>query len=292
MNINHIYDALAMASPYTGRAQKTHTDVLSFALQMQKIREMSTVKTAACSDYIGYVSQAYSTGKLNAANFEDAFPQYDVVTHVGNTDVSSANWQRNDFPFWKYFNKNTSADSLNDWKPSGPNPPQTDAGIQRNLSSIGAGKMAVLIPESLQKKMDADENYARQVMAKVQKWKEEYDLKDNALAASYGYDVFEHQFSKSYCIQLDENGEVVNATVTSGGRITKSSDEMVKAYYKRKKKREEYKRIDEKKALNEELWENVAEKRYYQREITAEAALAAYQSGFITGIYKRGASKK
>lgn len=292
MNINHIYDALAMASPYTGRAQKTHTDVLSFALQMQKIREMSTVKTAACSDYIGYVSQAYSTGKLNAANFADAFPQYDVVTHVGNTDVSSANWQRNDFPFWKYFNKNTSADSLNDWKPSGPNPPQTDAGIQRNLSSIGAGKMAVLIPESLQKKMDADENYARQVMAKVQKWKEEYDLKDNALAASYGYDVFEHQFSKSYCIQLDENGEVVNATVTSGGRITKSSDEMVKAYYKRKKKREEYKRIDEKKALNEELWENVAEKRYYQREITAEAALAAYQSGFITGIYKRGASKK
>ncbi len=33
------------------------------------------------------------------------------MTHVGNTDVSAASWRRNDFPFWKYFDKNASADS-------------------------------------------------------------------------------------------------------------------------------------------------------------------------------------
>lgn len=218
-------------------------------------------------DYIGTISRLYSTGKPDAANFADAFPQYDVVTHVGNTNVSSANWQRNDFPFWQYFDKNASADCLNDWKPTGPNPPQTDSYIQRNVSAIGSGKMAVLIPESLQEKMDADEDYARAIMEKMQKWKEDYDRRDNALAASYGYNVMEHQASKSYCLQLDENGEVVNATVTSGGRITQSSDEMVQAYYKCKKKQAEYARLMEANAVKRKLQETAVRKSDEQEEI-------------------------
>lgn len=144
---------------------------------------------AGSTDYISRISKAYSTGKVNATNFEDAFPQYDVVTHVGNPDVSSANWQRNDFPFWKYFQKNTSADALNDWRPTGANPPQTRSDLQRNYSSVGSGRIAILIPDKLQEKMDADPAYAQKIMRKLQEWKEDYDRWDNTVAASYVMNV-------------------------------------------------------------------------------------------------------
>lgn len=267
----------------TGLAERLQdTGNAKFIKQLQNKVETSEAQSDVYAGSIYNISRMYSTGKPNAANFADAFPMYDVVTHVGNTNVSSANWQRNDFPFWKYFDKNASADCLNDWQPKGANPPLTDAHIQQGLGSIGIGKMAILIPEELQAKMDADEEYAREIMAKVQKWKEDYDRRDNALAASYGYDVAQFQAGKNYCLQLDENGDVVNATVSgSGGRITQSSDEMVKAYYTRKKKQAEYKRIAQENAVRKELQEEAAAGRYAQSSMAKEAALEAYQSGFL-----------
>ncbi len=180
------------------------------------------------SDFSGVLSRVYSQGRGGAGSFEDAFPLYDVTTHVGSPMVSSADWQRNDFPFWEYFDGNASADCLNNWKSVGANPSQTDAKIQSSLNRIGAGKMAVLIPEKLQEKMNADESYAREVTEKVQKWKADYDRRDNVLAASYGYNVATFQAGKSYCIRLDENGNVANATVTgSGGRTTGASQKEI-----------------------------------------------------------------
>lgn len=197
-------------------------------------------KMAGGTDYISVISRAYSAGKAGATNFVDAFPQYDVITHVGNANISSGNWQRNDFPFWEYFNKNTSADALNDWKPVGANPPQTRGDLQRNYSSVGSGRIAILIPDSLQQKMDADPAYARQIMAKLQEWKEDYDRWDNTVAASYGGNVAEHQAGKSYVFDLDEDGNVRNCTVTSPGRITgptKEEQEQFKAEQAEKKRR-------------------------------------------------------
>ena len=197
-------------------------------------------KMAGSTDYISSISKAFNTGRPGASNFADAFPQYEVITHVGNPNVSSANWQRNDFPFWRYFQKNTGADALNDWKPSGANPPQTRADLQSGYSSVGSGRIAVLVPESLQKKMDADPDYARQIMAKLQEWKEDYDRWDNTVAASFGGNVAEHQASKSYVFQLDEEGNVKNCTVTSPGRLTgptKEEQEQIEAEQARKWKR-------------------------------------------------------
>lgn len=187
-------------------------------------------KMAGSNDYISMISRAYSTGKAGAVNFVDAFPQYKVVTHVGNADIDASDWQRNDFPFWEFFNENTSADALNDWKPVGANPPQTRGDLQRNYSSVGSGKIAVIIPESLQKKMDADPAYARQIMAKLQEWKEDYDRWDNTVAASFGGDVAEHQASKSYVFNLDEEGNVKNCTVTSPGRLTGPTEEEMRQF--------------------------------------------------------------
>ena len=166
MGINGIVTIEYMGESYQERLNKITDKNAANAFQEAYAR-----KAAGSTDYISTISKTFNTGKPGATNFADTFPLYDVVTHVGNTDVSSGNWQRNDFPFWKYFQKNTSADALNDWRPTGANPPQTRGDLQRNYSSIGPGRMAVLIPESLQAKIDADHAYSRQIMAKLQEWK-------------------------------------------------------------------------------------------------------------------------
>ena len=110
-----------------------------------------------------------------------------------------------------------------------------DPKIQRNLSSIGPGKISILIPDKLQAKMDADPAYAEEIYRKVAKWKEDYDAWDNATAASLGMNVAEHQMSKSYCVQLDEDGNVGNFTVVSGGgEITQSEKTVEDNWLKRR----------------------------------------------------------
>lgn len=246
---------LYMGESYQERLSKITDKNAAAAFQAAYAKKM-----AGSTDYISAVSKAYSTGNINAANFVDAFPQYHVVTHVGNAEISPANWQRNDFPFWKYYQKDTSADALNDWRPAGANPPQTRGDLQRNYSSIGPGRIAVLIPESLQEKMDADPAYARQIMAKLQEWKEDYDRWDNTVAASYGYDVTEHQASKSYVFDLDENGDVRNCTVTSvGGTLTGPTEEEQKQFEaeqaRKRRLRVKYIRIQEESAARKKLQE-------------------------------------
>lgn len=157
--------------------------------------------------------------------FSDAFPVNAVDVKAGNCNVSSEMWERMDFPVWQYFHKNVNADRLNDWKPTGVEPTGAEPYIQQELNKIGFGEMVVLMPESLQKKMEADPAYAQEIMKKVQKWKTDYDRMDNAIAASYGDDPVLYQMTKSYCIQLDEDGNVGDYTVISGGMDTKRSDE-------------------------------------------------------------------
>lgn len=235
MSVNGIGTDRYMGETYQERLGKITDPHAASAFQAAYAKKM-----AGSTDYVSTISKTFNTGKADAANFADAFPMYDVVTHVGNANISASNWQRNDFPFWKYFQKNTSADALNDWRPSGANPPQTRGDLQRNYSSIGSGRIAVLIPEKLQEKMDADPAYARQIVAKLQEWKEDYDRWDNTVAASYGMDVAEHQAGKSYVFNLDEDGNVKNCTVTGSGRITgptKEEQEQFEAEQKEKLRR-------------------------------------------------------
>lgn len=167
--------------------------------------------------------------------FKDCFPDMQVITKTGDCNVSSGIWCRTDFPFWEYFKRGTTADALNNWQPSGPQPSMLDPKIQRNLSGIGAGKISILIPEKLQAKMDADPAYAQEIYRKVAEWKEDYDAWDNATAASLGMNVAEHQLSKSYCVQLDEDGNVGNFTVVSmGGEITQRGENVEDNWIRRR----------------------------------------------------------
>lgn len=259
---------------YMGESYQERLNKITDKTAASAFQEAYAKKMSGSTDYISTISKAYSTGKPGATTFEEAFPQYDVITHVGNANISSSRWQRNDFPFWKYFDKNTSADALNDWMPEGANPPQTRGDLQRNYSRIGSGRIAVLIPESLQKKMDADSAYARQIMAKLQEWKADYDRWDNTVAASYGMDVAEHQASKSYVFDLDENGDVRNCTVTSsGGEVTgptKEERELIEAEQERKYRlRVKYIRIMEESAERHRMQEH-ENQRYLQNQLVIQ----------------------
>lgn len=171
-------------------------------------------------------SNAMGINQISTADLLSAlFPTNNVNVKVGNCNVTDKTWQRRDFPSWRYFQDNVSADSLNSWRATGAEPTGAEAYIQQELKKVGFGEMAVIIPESLQKKMGADSEYAQEITEKLQKWKTDYDNMDNVLAASYGDDPVLHQKSKSYCVRLDEEGNVKNYMVVSGGMDTKQSDD-------------------------------------------------------------------
>ena len=85
-----------------------------------------------------------------------------------------------------------------------------------SASKLNYGQMVVNIPDELRDKMEADPQYAWEIVEKVQKYKADYDRRDNALAAAYGYNQTLHQMSKRYCFSLDEAGNVKNCRVTGG----------------------------------------------------------------------------
>ena len=155
--------------------------------------------------------------------FSLAFLDYDVKVKSGDCSVSSANWKRKDFPAWKFFQDDMDADSLNQWKPQGTQPTGAETSIQNALSKIGYGQMALIIPDELREKMEADPKYAWEIAEKVQKYKENYDRTDNALAVTYGNNSTLYKMTKRYCFSLDENGDVETCWVVSGGINTKQS---------------------------------------------------------------------
>ncbi len=161
--------------------------------------------------------------KTEANAFSAAFPTNDVSIKAGNCEVDDEIWQRKDFPAWRYFQEDADADCLNHWKPRTKEATGKETYIQSELKKVGQGKMAVIMPENLQEKMKTDSGYAREIAEKVQEWKINYDKMDNALAASYGKDAALYQRSKSYCLQLNEKGDVKRYMVVGGGMDTKKA---------------------------------------------------------------------
>ncbi len=153
---------------------------------------------------------------------------YDVQIKAGDCNVSKKNWERNDFPFWKYFEEATTADCLNDWNAKGPDISECSSYSQNGAKSIGDSKITILMPESLKEKMDEDSAFAEQIMSKVSNWKNNYDKYDKAVGISLGSTAWEMDVAHQTCdylIELNENGDVENYTVTGPSGGTESSKE-------------------------------------------------------------------
>lgn len=259
--------------PNTGNAIWGRT---AAGIDPRLVNYVSANKGCTLSDFTNYYEAGlqpagridYAALVRGATSFSDVFSDYRVYEKAGNCTVPAAYWQRNDFPFYRFFQEGTTADALNGWTPSAPNPPMDSALVQRNLSYITAGKMSIIIPEKLQEKMNADPAYAEEIYAKIAKWKTDYDRWDNATAASLGMNVAEHQYSKSYCLNLDEEGNVKNFVVTGGGgKIVGPSKEEQRQFEAeqaaKRKRRLEYQRALERNArkraeMEKELEEQLA----------------------------------
>ena len=149
-----------------------------------------------------------------------SFSGYNVQIKTGNCNVQKENWNRNDFPFWKYFEEATNAECLNNWKAKGPDISEWSDYAQKGAKSIADSQITIIMPESLKQKMEADSDFASDIMKKVSDWKKNYDSSDMAIGMAHGESYSQAKMALqtgSYLIELDENGDVENYTVTTHG---------------------------------------------------------------------------
>ncbi|MCM1254144.1 MAG: DUF6033 family protein [Clostridium sp.] len=282
MSILGVNDVLAGAYQYANKAQKTGASEgahCSFKEFTDYYESKLQTKGMPLPDYSQVVK--------NAESFVDVFPGYQVITKVGTGNVQQGLWERNDFPFDKYFDNSTTVDELNNWRPTGKNPKMSDSVSQRRMQAVGPMKISIVIPEKLQEKMDADPEYARKIYAKVAKWKTDYDRWNNAAVASLGpraQEIVAKPWEISYCLVLDEEGEVKQSCVfdATGGKLVGPTEEEQRQFEAeqaaKKKRREKYARLNEEAALKRRLMEQETDARYYKTSITQKAvSTAAYE---------------
>ena len=239
----------------------------------------------------------YSQVVKGAGSFSDVFPDYQVITKVGTSNVQQGLWERNDFPFDKYFDNSTTVDELNNWRPTGKNPKMSDPVSQRRMQAVGPMKISIVIPEKLQEKMDADPEYARKIYAKVAKWKTDYDRWDRASVASLGpraQEIVAKPWEISYCLVLDEEGEVKQSCVfgATGGKLIGPSEEEMRQFEAeqaaKKKRREYYARLNEDAALKRKLMEQEADERYYKTSTAKKVvSAAAYEQNIMEELWQK-----
>ena len=212
-------------------------------------------------------AKAVEKGTAAGMSFKDMwqarFPG--AYYHVmDGSKISQGAWDRNDFPFERFFSDSVDESILN-WASSGAEPSANSPEVQSRWSAT-AGKKAVIVPPALEQKMQGNPELAEKVMATVENFIATYPATPGC----------------SYLIELDENGEISKYRVTSPGTITVSSSEFVEARKAREAKHAEYERLAEEAALKRRLMEQEADERYYKDSITKKAvSIAAYEAAGI-----------
>ena len=69
---------------------------------------------------------------------------------MDGSKISQAVWERNDFPFERFFSDKVD-ESILGWKPTGPEPSDSDSKVMSRRSSV-AGQKAIIIPLRWKKK--------------------------------------------------------------------------------------------------------------------------------------------
>ena len=179
---------------------------------------------------------------------------------MDGSKISQGAWDRNDFPFERFFSDSVDESILN-WASSGAEPSANSPEVQSRWSAT-AGKKAVIVPPALEQKMQGNPELAEKVMATVENFIATYPATPGC----------------SYLIELDENGEISKYRVTSPGTITVSSSEFVEARKAREAKHAEYERLAEESALKRKMLAQEVDRRFYQRKAVS---IAAYEAAGI-----------
>ena len=179
-------------------------------------------------------------------------------------------WNRADFPFEKFFEDNVDESILN-LKPNGAEPALTDPQVQSRVNAT-LGKKSIVIPPELEEKMKNDPELAASVMQKIESHIADSDARLPGKR-------------KSFVIVFDENGEIANFTTVTEGRVVGPTEREIRQFEAeqaaKKKRREEYARLNEESALKRKLMEQEADARYYKTSIVKEAITAAYEANAL-----------
>ena len=198
--------------------------------------------TAASSAAAAQSVNGVSFKEMCQARFPGAY--YHVIDA---SNIPQSLWERNDFPFEKFFADDVDESVLN-WTPAGAEPPMDGSQVQARFNSI-LGQTSIVVPPELEEKMKNDPSMANKVMANI-----------NYLFAWNGYPIPGRE--NSALIVLDENGEVARWRLTSGGGLTGPTEEEQRQFEAeqkaKQKRREENARLAEESALKRRLQEQEA----------------------------------
>ena len=239
------------------------------------------IKSAKSTDKTGFLNAiaAEMAEKTESVSFKDMWQARFPGAYYHTMDASNIPqgvWERNDFPFEKFFEDNVDSSILN-WKPAGAEPADDDQSVvaRRNAS---LGKKAIIVPEELQKKMDSDPELAKKVMETVETFISQQDASVPGVR-------------KSFQIVLDKDGNIARYRIIGEGMITGSSPKEIRQFQAeqaaKKKRREEYARLNEESALKRKLMEQEADARYYKTSIVKEAVSAAYEANVLAEPIKQ-----
>ncbi|WP_051555363.1 hypothetical protein [Anaerovibrio lipolyticus] len=178
--------------------------------------------------------------------------------------ISQGVWERNDYPFEKFFTDEVDASVLN-WQPSGKNPDMADASVQSRLNST-LGKKAIVVPPELEEKMKNNPVLAKKVMERVESFIQHHPTRPGRIL--------------SYLISLDEEGEIAHFRVTGGGgHISGPSEAELRQFEEEQKSKKERQYRQE--IENKEYSLKVAEEHRYIDEVQYKQSLNRNLSGTV-----------
>ena len=137
-------------------------------------------------------------------------------------DAGSSYWRtRNDYPHYLLYQDQIDTDAIENWKPSGPNPPYTPFQASKEIHALGAvppGSKAVVIHPKVQARMDQDPEYAQEILTRIETWFTFDSVRNEAILPGCSIGM-------SQAVAIGEDGCIVNAVSSSQPRLTRSSSD-------------------------------------------------------------------
>lgn len=226
-----------------------------YFLSEQYKKSIQTEKSESASFAEVVAAKAKEQDNVSEISFKDMWRTRFPGAYYHTTDaykIDQGLWERNDFPFEKFFSDKLDESVLN-WIPNGENPAMDSDGVQSRLHSI-TGQKSIVVPPELEEKMKNNPALAQQVMSKV----------ENFIAVN--------QVPGRICshlIVLDENGEIARFRASShGGNLTGSTEEEIRQFKAeqaaKKKRHDEYARLNEENAIKRKIMEMETNKMCYE----------------------------
>lgn len=207
-------------------AQASRSRAGTFTTCLGGLTGMAAMPTSLMMDLAVRSSGQVQTGgaeAVEAPSLETMLKAKYPNIHYHVFDASSGYWRtRNDYPHYLLYQDGDKArETLEHWQPSGANPfyGSIDGRFTapkeiHALSRVPPGSKAVVIHPAVQKRMEADPAYAREIFSRIDAWFTFDRARNEAILPGSTWDM-------SQAVAIGEDGNICNACSSSpGGEIT------------------------------------------------------------------------